>query len=384
MKQLKDFLRGDIPQEKEAGSKQSLLRPSESKIARTPPSNTGYDSQPKFECAVDWIDFTFRNAGSEGDVEQIIRELEEIASESIDFSFSRSVFNGRLWTGSGRGARGVRVWYDSGLSEDENQEPKPAQLKFSMGGSVMSTVDFPILADWLSWRAGMNELDCTRVDVCVDDKKRLVEMGKITQAKYAGNFFNASYSALQSSSTRGKAEGITVYFGHPSSHKRLRVYDKTVESKGKIKGIRWEAQFRKAVARDVLFTILEKIDDGIKEATDYFKSLVTGLIDFRDRSGDDPNRARCKRLSWFVEFCDALRAEPIRVSSEKPEPLVQRSIDWLSKSVAQSLSVIKHVLGTDFLSYLETTITEGGERLNNRKRDLIARTKRADLIYSTS
>ncbi len=355
-----------------------------SKLTHTPTSNTGYDSQPKFECGVDWLDITFRNVDGEAEAEEIIKELEALTGDSIDYSFSKPVFNGRLWQGSGFGVHGTRLWYDGGTVGVGDIADSPQQLKFALSGKVMSRVAIALLADWLSYRAGRNELDCTRIDICIDDKECSVDLWKITDAALSENFFNAKHKGLQLSGNRGEDNGVTVYFGHPSSHKRLRVYDKFVESKGKIKGIRWEAQFRKAVAHEVLFTVLEKIDEDINKATDYFRSIVTGVIDFRDRSNGDPNRARCKRLPWFSRFCAALNAEPIAIRIEIKEPTVQRSIDWLKKSVAQSLSVVQKVLEDDWKEFIETTVKTGGERLNNRKRQLISITDRDTLYYDKS
>lgn len=381
MKKLIDFVRGGIPHKTNPHNEPVVSASSESKLTQTPPSNTGYDSQIGFECGVDWLDFTFRNAGSESDTEKIIKDVELLTGDSIEFSFTKPVFNGREWDGSGRGVIGTCVWYDAGCDGLTESVARLPQIKFSLSGAVMAATNFQALARWLTSRAARNELDCTRIDVCVDDKERIVKMRRITDAKYAGNFFNAKFSELRSSNNRGDDEGITVYFGHPQSHKRLRIYDKWIESKGKIPGIRWEAQFRKAVARDVLFTILEKIDESIEAATDYYKSLVTGIIDFRNRAGGDRNRFRCKVLPWFARFCKRLAASPIRVIEPKREPLVQRSIDWINKSVAQSLSVVKKVLDSDFQQFIENVIDEGGQKLNNRKRELVARTDRRDLIY---
>lgn len=382
MKKLSDFVRGVIPHKTKLNSRLPQPKISRSNLTHTPLSNTGYDSQVKFECGVDWLDFTFRNAGTQADTEEIIKEVEALTGDSIDFSFTKPVMHGRAWDGSGRGVIGTCVWYDGGYDAGDGSVPKPPQIKFSLTGRVMAAIDFPILADWLAFRAASNDLDCTRIDVCVDDKERLVKMERITQAYEAENFFNAKYCNRNASKSRGDNEGVTVYFGHPQSHKRLRIYDKFAESKGKVKGIRWEAQFRKAVARDVLFTILEKIDESVEEATTYYKDVVTGLIDFRDRSGGDPNRARCKTLPWFARFCRALRAEPIRMTIALKEPVVQRSIDWIEKSVSQSLSVVKKVLKDDWEPFITSIIYEGGSRLNNRKQQLIQATDRDKLIYS--
>lgn len=353
-------------------------------IARTLASNTGYDSQPTFQSAIDWLDITFRNITNETEAAEIISELEALTADSYDYSLTKAVFNGRSWSGSGASGRGGRLWYDDGSDSSGNLEDSRAQLKFSLPGKVMSTVEFPILADWLTFRAARNELDCTRIDLCIDDRDRIAEINQVVEARERGNFFNVSHTSIQKSSKRGQAEGVTIYFGHPSSHKRLRVYDKDIESNGATKGVRWEAQFRKQAARHILFEVLEKCDHSVETLVEFIRDCVTGLVDFRDRSGNDPNRARCKCLPWFEAFCNALKSNPIRIRIGTIQPLVQRSIDWIDKSVAQSLAVVKSVLGADFPAYLNSVLSDGYARLNNRKRELIKATDKQQLFYNYS
>jgi hypothetical protein len=381
MKSLKDFVGGVIPHSLRSHSNPQPGRKATANVPQTPLSNTGYDSQPFFSAAVDWIDFTFRLVSSETAASEIIGELEALATDSVDFSFDRSVFNGRSWDGSGSSSRGIRLWWDAGNDAIAGGDMRSPQLKISMSGKVMGAIDFAVLADWLSYRAASNELDCTRIDICLDDHRRIVPMGKITEVHYAGNFFNAKYSKLESSSNRGDNQGITVYFGHPQSLKRLRIYDKTIESKGAIDAIRWEAQYRKGAAREVLFQVLEEIDESVERATKYFAAIVVGVIDFRLRDGNDPNRARCKPLSWFVAFCDAVAVEPIRIKLAIVPLLIQRSINWLEKSVAQSIALVAKTLNEDWAEFAENLLSQGAERLNNRKREIILSTNKQQLIY---
>lgn len=346
----------------------------------TPPSNTGYDSQPAFQGALDWLDITFRSIPSSQDCYTLIAELEKLTNAAIDFSPTKAVFNGRMWEGSGRGITGTLLWYDSCDRSSENADT-PAQLKIALPGSVMKAVDQAALAQWLIGRAAANQLDCSRIDVCMDDRDKTVELASVLAAKWSGDFFNAVHSSYQASNKRGEAVGETIYFGHQSSSRRLRVYNKTVESDGFIQGNRWEVQFKNKLATETLYQWLEAIDTSIDTAMRWVKNVILGAIDFRDRSATDPNRARCKRLSWFQSFIDILKGSPIVIRAAIVEPSLQRSVDWIIKAVAPSLYSIKAVIGRDFQDFIDGVLTDGSNRLSNVRRKIIEATDKQQLCY---
>lgn len=351
-----------------------------SRVASNPVSNTGLKSQPEFQVAVDWLDISFRKVPDTKDLYEIIDEFEQLTGDVIDFSPTRACFNGRQWDGSGRGEIGTLLWYDSCDRTDRTSDEWP-QLKIAMSGKVLAHVDQAKLAEWLVSRAALNELDCTRIDLALDDRDKFVELREIIEAKALGNFFNASYSSYIESGNRGKPSGVTVYFGSPSSSKRLRVYDKTIESGGRILGNRWEAEFRKKAARETLYQWLENIDDGIQKAARWAQNIVMGVIDFRDRSCGDANRSRCPQLNWYKRLIRKLHANPARIRVAAVIQTVQRSIDWITAAVTPSLASIKAVLGEDFQPFIDNAINAGGERLSNIRRKIIERANIDELCY---
>lgn len=348
--------------------------------AANPASNTGLNSPPAFTVALDWLDITFRNVPTLPDVEQILSEVEALLTDEIDFSPTRATFQSREWHGSGRGLRGTQVLYDCGLDAD-GELVKPPALKIIMNGSVISQADQHAIALWLNGRAEVNDLDSTRVDVALDDHEKFIELGKITEALKKGNFFNASETDYQESGKRGKNKGITLYFGSPKSDKRLCIYDKTIQSLGKMLGNRWEARFRRGAARAALYEWIEANLHSEETTARWCKNVVVGLIDFRDRSIDDANRNRCEVLDWFSSFCDELRANPARIRVGIQPATVQKSIDWVIKAVAPSLALIRSIITTDFQQFLQESIQAGGDRLSAVKRNLIKNTNKQELCY---
>lgn len=343
-------------------------------------SDTGYDSQPQFQGAIDWLDISFRRVSGMTELYRIISELERLSSSEIDFSPTKPVFNGRMFDGSGFGTTGIRIWFTAGDPHDAFS-PSPMQLKVALSGSVIAAIDQAELAQWLIGRMVKNELDCTRIDVCVDDRDRIVNLDDVLTASERDNFFNASYSGLQTGGKKGENKGRTIYFGSPSSSRRMRVYDKFIESGGKIYGVRWEVEFRKLLAREALYEWLEKSDEGEETVARWCKNIIVGCIDFRDCSGSDPNRNRCPRLEWFTRFIAKLQAIGIVIRTAVKTPTMQKSIDWVEKSVAPTMASLRAVLQADFPKYLEQLLESGTYRLSNLKRKIIAQSDKQKLCY---
>lgn len=348
--------------------------------SKTLPSNTGLDSQTGFTVAIDWLDITLRKISNLSEVYDVIGEVETLTGDEIDFSYLRPIYNGRRWDGHGRGIKGTMVFY-SNPSEDEAGNHKPATLKFVMSGSVIGNAHQDAIALWLHGRQVKNDVDCTRIDIALDDHEKIIELGKITEAHKQGNFFNASDSAYHESGKRGQPIGVTLYFGSTKSDKRLCIYDKTIESNGRINGNRWEARFRRLAAGEALKQWIDVSIDETKDLTRWFSDCVTGVIDFRDRSGDDPNRCRCPRLPWYTRLLSALRSTPIRIRVAAPVQSVQKTIKWIGKSVAPSLAILKRVLKGDFPAYLDGMISEGGEKISNVKRRMACSTDPNLLVW---
>jgi len=356
------------------------LRTGVSASVVTPPSNTGYESQPAFTVGLDWLDVTFRKIGSQSEIREILSEAEALLNDQIDFSFERPTYNGRQWQGSGLGIRGTRIYYDSGCASASVPVRSP-QIKIVASGSVIGPIDQYAVALWLSNRMHTNDLDATRIDIALDDHLRFIDLGKVTDAYISGNYFNSSEGEVIISGRRSQDRGVSVYFGSKSSDKRAIFYDKAIESAGKQTGIRLEGRFMRKAARATLYQWIENATDEEKDVGQWMQNVCVGLVDFRDRTSDDPNRARCPVLNWWSAFLDKLRANPIRIRVPAIAQTAQRSIDWVEKSVAPTLALLKSVLNSDFEDFLTAAISEGGKRLSNVRRQLIDDTDKSRLVF---
>lgn len=340
-------------------------------------SNTGLDSQSEFSVSVDWLDITFRKVPDRKTLNAILVDIEALTNDVIDFSADRPIMNGKLWDGSGQGVLGTKVWWQNFDFAGDGF----GQLKIAMSGSILAGTNQHALACYLAAIAPALELDCTRLDIALDDHQKFISIGKISEAREAGNFFNASYSMDYRSGQRGQIEGRSLYFGSPSSDKRLCIYDKSIESGGKILGNRWEARYRRKAAKQVLESWLKTYDESREKTARYLQNCVLGVVDFRARHGDDPNRERCPQLTWYQSLCRRLGATPARVVVEVMKQSAQKTIDWVEKAVAPSISSLKSILGADFPAFFDRILSEGSDRLTIARRKMIENSDKQQLIY---
>lgn len=353
----------------------------------TPVSNTGYDSRnrppaetSKWSIGLDWLDFSFRNLVGQYEAQTLLDEYQAISGRHIAFAPGHAAFNGCQWDGSGVGSDGSLAWFRAAKT-DEFGNIHPAVLKIALPGSAIAGIDMTALGKWLNIAGDGRELDCSRIDIALDDHEKIIKLRKIAEAREAGNFFNCSYSEIITSCRRGELEGVSIYFGSRSSDKRLRIYDKTIESKGKTLGNRWEAQFRRKAAYEVFSLWLSAVEKGDGVTCRLLQNIVLGLIDFRQRDDNDKDRKRCHLLSWYQFLLEHLKAIPARISVPKVEQSAQKSINWVNRSVGSTLAGLSIILKSDFSGWLESVISSGASRLTNARRAIICDADVMELLY---
>ena len=261
------------------------------------------------------------------------------------------------------------------VSSDESVIDKPGELRVTMSGKYLDYVDMVQLAGYLSIVSGVYGLRCSRFDVALDDHEKQIPLSLIEEARKCRNFFNVlTTSVVVSDDTVENTYGQTIYFGSRQSNAFMRCYDKTVESKGKRIGNRWESEFHDKKADRYLKEWLSAMESNERTASKLLVSMVLGTVDFRNRwkegAGREKNRDRCPLLPWFDEMCRMLESVPVRLRIARPEQSLQRTVDWLKRSVAPSLASTAKALGIHFGGFLGDLIKDGEHRMTNMRRKI--------------
>lgn len=201
----------------------------------------------------------------------------------------------------------------------------------------------------------------SRCDVFFDDRSRRIGPAEVCAAFKAGDKVSHIRRGLLYQEV-GEGTGATFYIGAPSSKERVRVYDKDAEQKAPAGtyGIRWEVQGRAEVARGLAHLVLSA---QAASRGRVFAEFLTGLIDFRERSGQEHGE-RAERLAWWASLVgDVERARSRAV--EVVDSLVRRA-RWVVQQCAPSLALIAAATGGDWSSsgWLHAMVVEGRKRLS--------------------
>jgi DNA relaxase NicK len=203
---------------------------------------------------------------------------------------------------------------------------------------------------------------CTRLDWAIDDFDRSLNLDDILTACKEGNYSGfLRYSSIES--WDGKwGTGRTLYLGSSQADKMIRVYDKNVESKGKVPSIRLEGQYRDGYA-EAMWQALCGCIDGRGGYNGKLNSFCVGGIDFIERKSSV--RSRCPRLQWWAEWIEKLGGSS-RMSVPKVQTLVSDKKRWIEKQVVGTLAVLRKVMGTvESIEWLSNAIAKKAENMSD-------------------
>lgn len=197
---------------------------------------------------------------------------------------------------------------------------------------------------------GLNARKVTRLDITLDDFRRVKEVHELRALVVSGRELNKHALVTHAEQGRfvssfGPNGGDSLYIGSAKSPVMLRVYDKYAESGGEIDSVRWELQLRRDAARDALLALLlgrpgaeDAFDaDRWSEMGVWAAEQLVRFVDFRRRDADE-NVTRCPRHKWFEKIVGAARRAG-RVSVQ-PEPEVTALHNWAAAALPSLLSTL--------------------------------------------
>ncbi|HZZ43072.1 MAG TPA: replication initiation factor domain-containing protein [Tepidisphaeraceae bacterium] len=225
----------------------------------------------------------------------------------------------------------------------------------------------------------------TRVDVGWNDMIGLIDLDEVEEAATSSEVsgfksYGGRMTPLKSMST-GEKKGDMITFGARGSDgggKYMRIYDKTLESKGKIVAkdqtgeefnvIRMEVEFGDHWAQ-MAFRRLAKCRD-VREFAQTMANLLTSSVDFLEKKGKDRHKNRRDRLDWWQAVRDRLNNEDIEISCPRPVPPLQKSLEYYLKTAAGVLAasyVESHKSGVRLEVLIFDAMRHGARNINKRR-----------------
>lgn len=329
---------------------QDRLNPQELKILASAGSvqkSCDLKSKGKLEAHIDW----FQAAGdiAAGDLYPLFAKVEKLTGELVHLRLGKPTQVGNEYQNSGRSLKSVRFAWNN---QDVNGR---CQVLISVPGKVLSAMPMLKVRELALEVVGVG-LKCTRFDGTVDDYGK-----RLNFLTLAETLLSENYAKFRAWDFRYSCKGgISFKLGSRESARSTTIYDKAIESKGKINAYRIETKFGAKVAMDVLLGWLmidpdELGDSWETESAKYLAQSVVGSVDFIDRQSkpNEKNLKRIPRLTWWQEFVTLMEGE-IYHTAKVIQTTLERKSKWHMNQAFRSLvSAMKGFgeRGSEWLEY---------------------------------
>lgn len=329
-----------------------LLAPESNTGAKLPPNST----QTRFVAGIDWLSGTIH----ESRVDELKRVITGVFRDVfIPDLLGSCGFYQRSW----RSARGIVIGIEPYEAPGQNRQDAYLSIPAALIRSL-SLDDFYFvcrrLKDDFKFR-------CSRIDFCLDDYSKKITPQRAYAAYKKGQVSGFERRRfIEGGSAPGQSSGSTLELGRRGkngSGKFLRMYEKWLESDGKIDAARIELELSQKRAR-------KAFDDfclyPVEEISDFISKVISGAVDFVQRSSEGRLR-NSKRVKWWSEFADDFGS--IAYSIPVNQTCLEKKVAWFKKQVAPTFAQILNAIGDYGLSqsFIYKMWFDGEERLNEHQ-----------------
>jgi len=286
--------------------------------------------------SVDWLQGTFPHdrVDSLVDLLKVLLGEDGERMEHGQYRYNRSV----SWVGCG-----VRVLFDN--DDARARDIHGGRAAVVLPGGALGGLDAVALQSMLKTLVSDYWFKATRVDLAWDDYTRRITPSDVCVEADKGNYSRfRSHRHILERSRGGEVTGDTVYFGARGKNgggRFLRCYDKGLESDGRINAIRWECEFSKEKAAQVVFALYQT--ESLEEFCAVIGAYVGGCVDFVERRTEGKLRG-AERLEWWQGIVDSLGESRLR--NERRVRSVEGTRKWVRAAVFPSLKVLREALGS--------------------------------------
>ena len=325
-------------------------------LLETPYSNTGVEShfdKPVPFCpdtpilAIDHVTLLWY----EREDFDILPFVREILGVEFDFTVSFPMRVGVVWENCYRGSLGCLYMF--------RRTETGIRYRLSVSGRACSSVPLELLLRFFEIVHSNNpEVECKRLDICLDDYSKRLTFENLCAALDAENY--SGFRNGLAIKNFDKSGGWTVELGSRQSDHFVRAYNKSAQSKGRIDAVRWESEFKGDKANYIYHQLASQ-----KTVVDSMACLELYVFgDFNFIHKDDKNLERCDKLDWWAEFLDWVGFGRAKVLIEKPVTSIESRIIWIKKQVEKSLALLSRAFGLDdFDSFIDDCVASGSRRL---------------------
>jgi hypothetical protein len=324
-------------------------------------------------CGLDWLDF--RGLLSPEQITPLFDWVADHCDDIIDWEKDRPTGRHQKFSHGFRSVRGGIYAYEPTEGAYHVWISLPGQAVAGAGSTMAQLFIAKQCVD-----AGLR---CTRLDLYLDDWTGTLSAvrDRIREAYSKGH--HTGFRKMPECIDRPTWDAtpkVTLYLGSRESTSFVRIYDKDDR-------VRWERQTGRDVSDVILghlLTVHEEhrlktpLPDYDGFVADAVRSHLTNGIGFVERK--DKNLERGTVCAFWTDFLGWLGALQLKVTRSPVTATLERTLSWLNRQVAKSLSIVKDIMGSRYPQWLSGLLENGKARYRSVDEAKIAMSRGAVLI----
>lgn len=277
---------------------------------------------------------------------------------------------------------GIRLFYHSSV---ERSEMTAGRNAIEIPGETIQTMKPGVWLDLMMTLVRYYMVRPSRLDVFFDDHARTIhplalvdQVYELSVVEGRPQVTKADWAGLEKISPRFESNlfelvSASVTFGRRGSKgggRCVRIYDKSLESHGENKAIRFEVELSDEQAREAADFIIdrwvsqERGDVALRDVAHYLGTIVAGSMDFRQRSAKpkEKNLARLPRFPWWTAILHRLGGELVFHGQRLGKTIVAMK-EYVDRQVTATLQSLREAFGKAHFGAWLTGLLDSESRL---------------------
>lgn len=303
--------------------------------------------------SIDWLSFTFNNHSYD-----LLHDFWTAFPELSAYRSDMFIVSGGKYTHGLCYENDFTIRFDDSIDSKGNLTRKGVNVEIPSHGlenffklfQVTNVRDMFIL---------LNERGClpSRIDLAFDDFQKVYKPSYYYKKFLNGCLITRMRTVKMVHSGDGSG-GETFYLGDRRK-RMLRIYDKSIESSGKIDSIRYEIEIHANAARSFFYHLIDTTESEVVA----FGDLLLDILDIRRRSNDKTVTRWEKNLKWYSFIKSTLSQRFISIPPYQPELLAEN----VEKNAEHNYSSFNFVVALHGLDSVLKAMASVGLNENHRK-----------------
>jgi hypothetical protein len=291
-----------------------------------------------------------------GIIRWLLRELKD-AMEYEYRSSSGKYADFRL----GKSAFGLMV-----KQSNYNREEQKCNATIVLSGEVIARLGQQVIHELLSLVARSEQMHVTRIDLATDDYGKVMTPREVLYYAQQGCFVGL-HAGNCFVGWGAKQDADTFVAGSRNSSRLVRVYNKSLQSKGTIDAIRWETELHGKYCPSIVKALTKSKSYDEAEWSKLCGMLNAGYFELREANGKEHKKDR----PFVIPFAQLMEdiggiVAVVKVSVVRS---LERTAVWFDKNCTKAVLMLCKGIGKPaFVDYLWKAVEEAEQRVRRADR----------------